>query len=115
MITTPTFYDRQPSVLYRQHGRNAIGAQWTWRSRWQRVRLLAQGRFRAWNGQNLRALAGIETHMTPENRALLHGFVALRAMRSPWARVCALHRLSVYRQTRLGQLGLYLAAVLGLI
>lgn len=104
------FYSQEPSVLYRQHGNNAIGAQWTLASRWHRVRKLLRARFRDWNTQNLQALQGIAEHITPENRALMARFAEVRQRRTPWGRVIGLYRLGLYRQTRLGQLGLYVAA-----
>ena len=104
------FYNQEPTVLYRQHGGNAIGAQWTLASRWHRVRQLLRARFRDWNTQNLQALAGIAQHMTPENRALLARFAEVRQRRTPWGRVLGVYQLGLYRQTRLGQLGLYVAA-----
>lgn len=108
------FYDQKPTVLYRQHGGNAIGAQWTLGSRWYRLRMLLKGRFRDWNEQNLNALNGIAEELLPENRDLLQRFIEVRQLRTPWARVLGLYRLRLYRQTRIGQVGLYLAAWLGL-
>lgn len=104
------FYNQEPTVLYRQHGNNAIGAQWTLASRWHRVRQLLRARFRDWNSQNLLALQGIAEHITPENSALMASFAEVRQRRTPWGRVIGLYRLGLYRQTRLGQLGLYVAA-----
>ena len=109
------FYSHEPTVLYRQHGNNAIGAQWTLASRWHRVRQLLRARFRDWNTQNLQALEGIAEHMTPENRELIARFAEVRLRSTPWGRVIGLYRLGLYRQTRLGQLGLYLAAFFKLI
>jgi len=109
------FYSQEPTVLYRQHGNNAIGAQWTLASRWHRVRQLLRARFRDWNTQNLHALEGIAEHITPENRALMARFAEVRQRRTPWGRVLGLYQLGLYRQTRLGQLGLYVAAFLGLM
>lgn len=108
------FYDQKPTVLYRQHGGNAIGAQWTLGSRWHRLRMLLQGRFREWNTRNLNALEGVAERITPENRDLLHGFMAVRLRKTPWGRVVGLYRLGLYRQTRIGQIGLYIAAILRL-
>ena len=104
------FYSQEPTVLYRQHSNNAIGAQWTLASRWHRVSKLLRARFRDWNTKNLHALEGIAEHMTPENRALMARFAEVRQRRTPWGRVIGLYQLGLYRQTRLGQLGLYVAA-----
>lgn len=108
------FYDQKPTVLYRQHGGNAIGAKWTLGSRWYRLRMLLQGRFRDWNARNLNALEGVAERITPENRELLRDFMAVRQRRTPWGRVLGLYRLGLYRQTRIGQIGLYIAALLRL-
>lgn len=108
------FYDQNPTVLYRQHDGNAIGAQWTLSSRWYRLRILLRGRFRAWNAQNLAALEGISEHMTAESRDLLLRFMEVRQRKTPWGRVAGLYQLGLYRQTRIGQIGLYMAAILGL-
>lgn len=108
------FYDHHPTVQYRQHAGNAIGALWTFGSRWYRLRMLLQGRFRSWNSQNLQALEGVMGHITAENRALLNKFVAIRQCKTPWGRVFGVYCLGLYRQTRLGQIGLYIAALLNL-
>ncbi len=108
------FYDQEPTVLYRQHGGNAIGAVWTMGSRWYRLRMLLQGRFRLWNGRNLYALEGVSEHITPESRELLQRFMEVRQRKTPWGRVFGLYRLGLYRQTRIGQIGLYFAALLKL-
>lgn len=103
-------YDPEPTVLYRQHSTNAIGGHWSVNASWRRLRMLFHGRFRDWNGQNLHALEGIIAHVLPENRELLRRFIVVRQCRTPWGRVIGLYRLGLYRQTRLGQLGLYVAA-----
>lgn len=108
------FYDQKPTVLYRQHGGNAIGAQWTLGSRLYRLRILLQGRFRAWNTQNLAALEGISGHITAESHGLLQRFIEVRQRKTPWGRVAGLYQLGLYRQTRIGQIGLYIAAILRL-
>lgn len=109
------FYDHQPTVLYRQHGGNAIGALWTMGSRWYRLRMLLKGRFRDWNTRNLEALEGVAQHVTPENQSLLQRFMAVRQRRTPWGRVLGLYQLGLYRQTSMGQFALFMAAILRLL
>lgn len=61
-------YDPYPSVRYRQHAKNLVGANNSWRARLFRMRTLAQGQFKRWNGQNLEALQSLQHLMTPQDR-----------------------------------------------
>lgn len=70
------------------------------------------GRFRAWSEVNLRALGASRHRLTPEARATLDGFAALRRARAP-RRVSMLRALGLYRQTRVGNAALQIAVALG--
>lgn len=107
-------YDAQPTVLYRQHGGNLVGANVDFRSRMRRVRMLLRGRLRDWNAINLRALDASAHRLTKENQHLLQGFARLRAAPAG-ARFAGMRRLGLYRQSRPSQAVLLLAAPLGLI
>lgn len=63
------FYDPNPTLDYRQHGGNLIGANTGLRERWQRIRMLFTGRFREWNAQNLYALSNARAQFTVTVRA----------------------------------------------
>lgn len=106
------FYDPEPHMLYRQHGNNLIGTNSGAIARIRRVRALLNGRFRAWNGRNLAALSANEAFLTPENKDLVHAFSNLRKS-SGFAALRDLGRLGLYRQTRLGNWSLNLAACIG--
>ena len=105
-------FDPQPQMLYRQHDGNLIGANRGPRAMATRLGMLLSGRFRDWCSLNIAALRKIEARMTPENRALLEHFATGR-------RGTALQRLAMvwqggfYRQGMMGQISLYLAAILG--
>lgn len=105
-------HDDTPTLLYRQHGVNQIGANDTARARLKRLRQLLRGDFRAWNTVNIAALRASAHRLTPENRALLERFAALRQAPLPM-RLLRMSRLGLYRQSRPAQIALWLAAALG--
>lgn len=72
------FYDPEPSVRYRQHEGNHVGANTTLNARATRFLWLLQGVFRRWNQQNIDALSGIRSHLTVENREVLDLFMEAR-------------------------------------
>ncbi len=61
-------YDPVPTLAYRQHNSNTMGANVGWAARLQRARLAVQGRFAEWTHRNLDALKKIEPLMTDESR-----------------------------------------------
>lgn len=107
-------YDAEPTVLYRQHGANLVGANVGLKARLHRIGILLGGGFRDWNGINLRALSASAHRLTDENRRILEGFARLRAGPAS-GRLARMRRLGLYRQSTPGQAALFLAAPLGLI
>ncbi|CRM46435.1 MULTISPECIES: glycosyltransferase family 2 protein [Pseudomonas] len=108
------FYDPEPTLRYRQHGCNLVGTNSGWMSRFKRIRMLFQGRFKQWGDSNIVILSALEHRLTPENRKILHRFMAARKM-SLIPRLICLKRTGIYRQTLLGNIGLITAAVFGKI
>lgn len=104
------FYDPLPTVRYRQHGLNLVGANNGWLARLSRVRPLFQGRFVKWTDQHLAALQRVEHKLTPHNKSLLAEFARARQS-AVLGRIKGLKRAGIYRQTLLGNLGLVAAAV----
>lgn len=107
-------YDPYPAVRYRQHADNLVGANNSWRARLFRMRLLAQGRFKRWNDQNIASLQSLEHLMTPQNRDTLRLFAQAR-QQSAWRRLVSLKRSGVKRQTWFSQISLFVAALFGKI
>lgn len=105
-------HDDRPTLYYRQHVANQIGANDTWPARIRRIRQLLRGDFRAWNAVNIAALSASAHRLTPENRARLDAFADLHAA-GPLRRLAALRRLRLYRQSWPAQAALWLAALLG--
>lgn len=104
-------YDTKPSVLYRQHGLNQVGANSCWRARLKRVRQLLQGRFRTWNATNIAALYRVRHWLTPDAREVLLWFQDVQ--NGPLhRRVFAMNRASLYRQSWQGQVALWAATLL---
>lgn len=105
-------YSPFPSVAYRQHGGNLIGANTGWKARLHRLRaLIFTSRFSEWNSINLNALERVSDLLTPDATGVLRDFEEARTLPLP-ARLGALKRSGVYRQTMAGQLGLWLACAL---
>ncbi len=105
-------HDDEPTVQYRQHDGNQIGANDGARARLRRFRMILSGEYRRWNDVNVAALYGSAARLTPENRALLADFDRMR--RAPLAaRLRTMRRLGLYRQTRLSTMALWAAALLG--
>jgi glycosyltransferase involved in cell wall biosynthesis len=107
-------YDAYPSVCYRQHAHNVIGANTSWTARMHRLHMLQQGRFRRWEDLNVAALAHLRPRMSAENRRIFDLF--RRARHEPLLRRATIFaQTGVYRQTTLGNLGLVAAMVLNKI
>lgn len=104
--------DPAQTVLYRQHGSNAVGRNDTLPAMLARLARLGSGDFGDWLRRNIRALAGVKSLLTPENAALLERFA--RSLDAPGPSAAAeLARIGVYRQTRLGSAALLAAAAAG--
>lgn len=107
-------YDPVPYLGYRQHGGNEIGSNSSLGARVSRFKRLLQGTLREWNSVNLAGLNAIRDDLSDDARSVVAQLETIRAS-GPVKRVITLHRSGIYRQTRGGQAGLYLAAMLGLL
>ena len=103
------YYDTEPSLDYRQHTSNLVGTNATWQARLKRIRMLMQGDFRSWNDGNIAALRRLQSKLTLENCEILERFAKARDMELK-LRLFNLKRCGIYRQTFLGNLGLFIAA-----
>lgn len=104
-------YDPCPTVRYRQHENNLIGANTEWCARLSRIKLLLRNRFRVWNDINTSALQKIYADLTPENRKIFDLFCEART-RPLLPRLLGLKRAGIYRQTLPGNASLIAAALL---
>lgn len=102
-------YDQRPSLLYRQHDGNLIGSNMGLRARLKRISMLFQGNLQQWSDQHVAALEKLTPHMTLETRRVFNIFAKAR-QQSLLHRIVGVKRSGIYRQTRMGTLGLYVAA-----
>lgn len=106
-------HDDRPGLLYRQHGRNAIGANDGLRARLRRMRMLMDGTMRGWTDVNLAALHAIRDLLGEEERALTEAFAALRREPGALRRLRLFRRLGLYRQSRSSTLALWWGVLAG--
>ncbi len=104
-------YDQTPTVLYRQHAQNLIGANDTLFASLERMRRVVRGQFRQWNEANLAALIRARPWLTEEAKTTLDHFVLARngSLRQ---RLRALRCSGVNRQRKRGTIALWFAALL---
>lgn len=107
-------YDAIPTIDYRQHDDNLVGANSSLTDRLDRLRRMYQGTFRDWTEYNLMVVRGFKEQLTHESRAVFEQFERARQEWLP-RRLYLLNKAGVYRQTALGNAGLMLAASIGKI
>jgi len=107
-------YDPAPTLDYRQHGTNLIGANSSFADCLVRIRKMFAGTFREWNRHNLYALNSHHKQLTADSRKAFECFEQARES-SLLRRMYLLRRAGVYRQTFLGNIGLVVAASIGRI
>ncbi len=105
-------YDAEPSVDYRQHGDNLMGANTTLHDRLVRVRRMFSGTFRQWNQDNVFTLRQCLDSLDERSRRTVMLFEDARQAGLP-RRFYLLKKAGVYRQTTFGTVGLILAASIG--
>lgn len=105
------FFDTTPTLQYRQHANNLIGANHELTAPLRSVQRLMAGRFRLWNTQNIAALQKLLHHLPQQNQTALQTFAKART--APFfARLYGVYQSGVYRQTLSGNLGLIAATLL---
>lgn len=108
------FYDPQPTLDYRQHSENLIGANSGVRDRLIRLVKMCTGRFREWSTQNLLILNSFRQKLTPQSQRTLEQFEKARQS-SFFPRLCLIKKSGIYRQTLPGNISLLIAACLNRI
>ena len=106
-------YDATPSLLYRQHSGNVIGANDDWRARVARLTLIGDGTWSGWLSTNIAALNATRDLLHPDNQRLLDRFAQARSRSPATARLAALRACGIYRQTRVAEAAMWVAAALG--
>lgn len=104
-------HDDAPTLLYRQHADNEVGANIGWRAKMSRLNRMLRGDFRRWNDTNIAALRASSQHLTAKHNSEVEAFAELRTRKAP-GRVLGVMRLGLYRQTATSTLALWVAACL---
>jgi glycosyltransferase involved in cell wall biosynthesis len=104
-------YDPWASVRYRQHATNLVGGNVGAKARLRRLVKLLEGRYRSWNEMHCVALARQIALLTPENREIFNLFRSSRCAGMS-RRISGVLRARVFRQTSIGNVGLYASVFL---
>jgi glycosyltransferase involved in cell wall biosynthesis len=107
-------YDPVPMVLYRQHQGNVVGMNTSLMQKFHRIVWLLAGKFRDWNARNIAALLPLRPSMSAAAQECFDAFRAAR-VQGLRLRLRNMRKAGVYRQTLLGNLGLWFAIVTGRI
>lgn len=105
------FYDAEPSILYRQHGSNLIGSNSSPSDRLIRLRKMLKGTFKYWNDSNLNALGTFQSSLAEQCQSTLVSFERARNA-GFFHRLHLMRKAGVYRQTILGNIGLFAASII---
>lgn len=108
------WFDDTPSLLYRQHVANVIGANEGFKAQIKRIKPLMQGRFKKWSEVTVLATQDIYERLTLQTKQCLHDFEAMRLVRPLNQRVRLFLKSQVRRQTWLSNCALLLALALNL-
>ena len=104
-------YDAHPTILYRQHQNNIIGANKSIVARLSRLHGVLDGRYKKWIQMNLEVLNIMDIELTRENKSILNSFVSARQS-GFIKRVWIFSKIKLYRQTVLGSLAFLCAVML---
>ena len=105
------FFDKTPSLDYRQHNDNLIGSNSGVKSRITRLIKMFSGRFKNWNTQNIYILERMQNTLSIENRLHFDNFCNARRSRLI-RRVLFIIKSGVYRQTLPGKISLWIGVIL---
>lgn len=106
------YYSARPKIGYRQHGTNLVGSNDSPLARLRRYIFLWHGGFAEWTEKNLDGLNACRDLLDGEGRDLIDGFARVRR-RGLVRRLAGMRKLGLYRQTRGGHLGIFIASALG--
>ena len=106
-----TLYDRESTILYRQHSGSLIGANTGFIAKLKRLRMLLKGVYREYNTKHLDTFNQINLPSTKAKIKLIDDFFVKRDQ-AILQRLRMIHDLGLYSQTTERQIALYLAALL---
>jgi len=104
------YVDDFPSIRYRQHENNLRGSNLGVIAKIVRIKQLLRGDYKNFISTNLKALEPLSGLFLDKNLIFLNEFSAIREY-SFFKRVKKFYQLKIYRQTILGNIGLWLAVL----
>jgi glycosyltransferase involved in cell wall biosynthesis len=108
-------YDPNPHLLYRQHDNNVIGVNTGVFARIRRFKYVCQGQYKNWANQTEAGMENISNHLSPSAIQQLEIFKKIRRNTSAFARVQGCIKSNLKRQTKLGQMSLFVSLYFNLI
>ena len=105
-------FDQEPSLIYRQHGRNQFGENKSLMASARRMAMMMRGDYSGWVDINIRSMQQSEHRLSGANRQCLADFARMRDGNA-FQRVAAFRKLGLHRQSRSGTFALWCAAFLG--
>ena len=111
LVGGKTFYDKESTILYRQHSRSLIGANTGFLAKLKRLRMLINGTYRHYNSQHLMIFNKVNLFGLRQNIKIIDRFFIERD-KPLKIRISMINRLGIYRLTWDGHIGLYLGAML---
>ena len=107
-------YDKYPSVRYRQHKENLIGCNKFLKKNFSILNKFLSGNYKNWNNLNLKALKTINENLLTENIKIMNIFKETRDLKMI-KRLIKLSKITVYKQTLIGDIGIYFGIILNKI
>ena len=111
LVGGKTLYDKESTILYRQHSHSLIGANTGFLAKLKRLRMLINGTYRHYNSQHLMIFNKVNLFGLRQNIKIIDRFFIERD-KPLKIRINMIDRLGIYRQTWDGHIGLYLGAML---
>lgn len=99
-------YDKEPSLKYRQHSTNIIGANSGIKEKIYGIKRQITGEKKLWNNTNINALIANKGIIAPVNQQILNDIIAARNSSLP-KRLFLFKRAGLYAQTTLGNISLF--------
>lgn len=106
------YFDKEPSVKYRQHTHNQLGENRTIRARLSRFFRIVSGEYHEWNARNIVALSARGGSLTQENLFVFNNFSSASREVKRLSRLKRVVKSGIYRQSRLDNLVLYIMTLL---
>lgn len=106
-----TLYDRESTILYRQHSKSLVGANTGFIAKLRRLRMLMNGTYRLYNTHHHYVFKKFNIKGIGSKIRLIDEFYIMRdkPIKERWRMI---GKLGIYRQTWDGHLALYLGAIL---